>query len=743
MPHRLLRAVAARLPSERQSSSQPFSFAVEDVVWAMGSFCALNRQPFDPGLLTQQFPPPYSADSFIHAGRALGFKIKRKECDLANLAHLHLHLPCLVLMRDARAPHAEGLVGADSDAAQQPAAAALKARPAIVVQVTAEQVVLFEAGTNTPKTLTHAEFASHYVGTAFQLALDAKPASDPDGAMGEQGKFGFRWFIPELLKHKRVWRDVLIASLVIQLLALGTPLFTQVVIDKVVVHRTESTLIVIGIGLAVFMLFSMLLSWVRQYLVLHTGNCVDAVLGSAVFNHLFKLPPRYFEHRPTGVIAARLHGVETIREFVASAAVTLILDLPFLLIFVGIMLVYSVALTAIALGLIGVIVVLSLVMAPIFRARLNRQFLLGARNQAFVTEYVSGLETVKSLQMEPQLSVRYGDYLADYLQAGFAMKQIANTYNVVANGVEQLMSLLILVIGAYTVMHNTDFSIGMLIAFQMFASRVSQPMLRIVGIWQQFQQANLSVQRLGDIMNAPAEPYSILPSRLRESQGRIEIENLSFRYGDNLPYLYQDFNLAVQPGKVIAIMGPSGSGKSTLAKLLQGFCQPADGQIKLDGNDIRYLSANELRHYFGVVPQETILFSGTIYDNLLMANPHATFEHVVKASRMAEIHDTIEQLPQGYQTEIGERGVGLSGGQKQRLAIARALLKNPKILIFDEATSSLDAATAEHFAQTINQLKGKVTMLFITHALPKSLQVDEVVRINPGPVINIQQSHSA
>jgi ATP-binding cassette, subfamily B, bacterial HlyB/CyaB len=727
MPRRLLRAVAARLPSERQSSSQPFSFAVEDVVWAMGSFCALNRQPFDPGLLTQQFPPPYSADSFIHAGRALGFKIKRKECDLANLAHLHL--PCLALMRDTSAPHADGLVGADSDANQQQAAAALKARPAIVVQVTAEQVVLFEAGTNTPKTLTHAEFASLYAGTAFQLALDAKPASDPDGAMGEQGKFGFGWFIPELLKHKRVWRDVLIASLVIQLLALGTPLFTQVVIDKVVVHRTESTLIVIGIGLAVFMLFSMLLSWVRQYLVLHTGNRVDAVLGSAVFNHLFKLPPRYFEHRPTGVIAARLHGVETIREFVASAAVTLILDLPFLLIFVGIMLVYSVALTAIALGLIGVIVVLSLVMAPIFRARLNRQFLLGARNQAFVTEYVSGLETVKSLQMEPQLSARYGDYLADYLQAGFAMKQIANTYNVVANGVEQLMSLLILVIGAYTVMHNTDFSIGMLIAFQMFASRVSQPMLRIVGIWQQFQQANLSVQRLGDIMNAPAEPYSILPSRLRESQGRIEIENLNFRYGDNLPYLYQDFNLAVQPGKVIAIMGPSGSGKSTLAKLLQGFYQPADGQIKLDGNDISYLSANELRHYFGVVPQETILFSGTIYDNLLMANPHATFEQVVKACRMAEIHDTIEQLPQGYQTEIGERGVGLSGGQKQRLAIARALLKQPKILIFDEATSSLDSATAEHFAQTVNQLKGKVTMLFITHALPKSLQVDDVIRI--------------
>ena len=725
MTRRILRAVANRLPLQ-QLSAPSHSFSVEDVVWAMGSFCALNRKPFESGLLLQQFPPPYNADSFVHAARALGFRIKRKDCGSQNVASLNL--PCLIVMRAPQsADGAFARADSTSITPSQPSA-----RPAVVVQANAESVVLFEAGTNIPKTLTLAEFVAGYAGIAFQLALGAHTVKDPDGAMGDTGRFGFNWFVPELLKHKRVWRDVLIASLIIQILALGTPLFTQVVIDKVVVHRTESTLLVIGIGLGVFMLFTMLLSWVRQYLVLHTGNRVDAVLGSAVFTHLFKLPPRYFEHRATGVIAARLHGVETIREFVASAAVTLILDLPFLLIFVGIMFYYSVTLTLIALALIGVIVILSLIMAPIFRSRLNKQFLLGARNQAFVTEYVAGLETVKSLQMEPQLGARYGDYLADYLDAGFGTKQIANTYNVAANGLEQMMSLLILVVGAYTVMHNSNFTIGMLIAFQMFAARVSQPMLRIVGLWQQFQQASLSVQRLGDIMNVPAEPYSILPSRLRESKGKIEIEDLSFRYGENLPYLYQGFGMTVQPGKVVAIMGPSGSGKSTLAKLLQGFYVPAEGQIRIDGNDIRYLSANELRHYFGVVPQETILFSGTIYDNLLMANPHATFEQAVHACQMAEIHHMIEGLPQGYQTEIGERGVGLSGGQKQRLAIARALLKQPKILVFDEATSSLDAATAEHFAATINQLKGKVTMLFISHALPKNLMVDEVVRIGVG-----------
>ena len=290
-------------------------------------------------------------------------------------------------------------------------------------------------------------------------------------------------------------------------------------------------------------------------------------------------------------------------------------------------------------------------------------------------------------------------------------------------------------------MNGTDFTIGMLVAFQMFAGRLSQPMLRLVGLWQQFQQANLSVQRIGDIMNAPAEPYSILPSRLGGGKGRIEIEHLSFRYAENLPFLYEDFKLAVNPGQVMAVMGPSGSGKSTLAKLLQGFYVPAGGTIKIDGNDIRHLSANELRHHFGVVPQETILFSGTLYANLLMANPHATFEQVVHACRMAEIHDVIEQLPKGYQTEIGERGVGLSGGQKQRMAIARALLKQPQILIFDEATSSLDSATAEHFAATINQLRGKVTMLFITHALPKGLQVDEVVRIGAGSLSGVNLAH--
>jgi ATP-binding cassette, subfamily B, bacterial HlyB/CyaB len=709
-----------------------YALTAADLVWTMGSLCALNRKPFDAELFIKQFPPPYTTDSVIHAARALGFKIRSVKCAVGKLSSLKL--PCLIILRADAANDAAEMGTRGESAEELPGTATSQYRPAVVAQASAEAVVLFEAGTNIARSLTPDALSARYTGTAYQVALEAEVVRDPDGAFSSRADFGFRWFVPELLKHRRVWRDVLIASLVIQLLALGTPLFTQVVIDKVVVHRTQSTLIVIGIGLAVFMVFSTLLTWVRQYLVLHTGNRVDAVLGAAVFEHLFKLPPRYFESRPTGVIAARLRAVETIREFVASAGVTLLLDLPFLLVFVGIMLYYSVALTCLTLAVIGVIVILSLVVAPVFRDRLNDQFLLGARNQAFTTEYIAGLETVKSLQMEPQLQSRYSDYLAEYLRSGFSVRQLANTYNVVANGLEQLLTLLILVGGAYTVMNSTDFTIGMLVAFQMFASRVSQPMLRLVGLWQQFQQASLSVLRLGDIMNAPVEPYALVPTRVRDGRGQIDVEDLSFRYAEDLPYLYQGLNLTIGPGRMVALMGASGSGKSTLAKLLQGFYLPSGGTLKIDGTDVRHLSTNALRMYFGVVPQETILFSGTLYENLLAGNPLASFEDVVRACRMAEIHDAIEKLPQGYQSEIGERGVGLSGGQKQRVAIARALIKQPKILIFDEATSALDGPTAEHFAATVNGLKGRVTMLFIAHAIPRNLQVDEVVRLGAGTI---------
>ncbi|MDB5959514.1 MAG: transporter [Massilia sp.] len=676
-----------------------------DLYWALKIICGVHRRPFSDALIEQQFPLPHTGRSIAAAASSFGLVVRTVRRKPGAIEREIFPL----------------IVQLDGDGGP--------ATLAVLLQADAQQVLLLEPGLAMPAAIPLAQFEVRYRGSVLRVTPDMS-AEDTDGVSAEHHRrFGFHWFYVELQKYRKLWHEILLASLVIQLIALATPLFTQTIIDKVVVHHTQSTLIVIVVGMAVLMVFSSALSWLRQYLVLHTGNRVDAALGAAVVARLFKLPPMYFQHRPTGVIAARLHGVETIREFVSSAAVTLILDLPFLFVFVAIMFYYSMTLTLIVLAILALIVGLSALVAPLFQSKLQQQFLLGARNQAFLTEYIGGLETVKSLQLEPQLDARYGGYLANYLQANFDSRQLGNTYNTAANLLEQLMGLLVLGIGAWTVMHDSTFTIGMLVAFQMFSGRLSQPMLRLVGLWQQFQQARLAVARLGDLMNVPEEPYSTMPSRAMERAGRVAIEGVGFKYGPQLPLVYSELSLAVEPGSTVAIMGPSGCGKSTLAKLLQGFYQPHEGRILVDGVDIQHFSANELRSFFGVVPQETVLFSGSIYDNLQMASPGASFEQIVAACRMAEIHDVIEAMPQGYQSAIGERGAGLSGGQKQRIAIARALLKRPAILIFDEATSALDSATAEQFARTINSLKGRVTMLFITHALPRGLQLDAVYQL--------------
>ena len=716
----------------------------------LGSLCQLHRIPFDPALLAQQHPPPYTGATFTEAATALGFKVGPFNTAGRKLARLTF--PLVALLKEPRAAvptaaegtasAAEGAlpvspVSAPETAAGESAATPPPAvMPALVIRADDERVLFFRAQGKSAETIPVAEFAQRFEPVVLLVAHhdSAKNPADDLWTRDTQ-KFGFRWFIPELLKYKTVWRDVLLASLVLQLVGLTTPVFTQVIIDKVVVHQTQSTLIAIGAGLVMFLFFNAFMTWLRQYFILHTGNRIDAVLGSQVFRHLVRLHLRYFEQRPTGTLIARLHGVETIRQFISGAAVSLFLDLPFLFVFLAVMFWYSWQLSLIAVATVTLLAILSIAITPLLRQRVNDQFLKGARNQAFLTEYVVGMETVKSLQMEPHLERRYENLLADYLHAGFRARQLSNTTNTLANAIEQTQTLAILCVGALIVMQNEGFTIGMLVAFQMFASRMAQPMLRLASLWQEFQQADIAVKRLGDLMDAPAEPYALVPSRAPGGAGQIVISGLSFRYSDEHPYLYRDLALTLKPGRLTVITGPSGCGKSTLAKLLQGFYPPEDGRIEIDGRDIRHLSANELRQYYGVVPQDTVLFANTVYDNLAMASPHTSFEDVLNACRMAGIHEVIEKMPQGYQTWLGEHGVGLSGGQKQRLAIARALLKRPKILIFDEATSGLDQATAEQFAQTINQLKGKVTMLFIAHNLPRNLQVDEVITIGAAPAV--------
>jgi ATP-binding cassette, subfamily B, bacterial HlyB/CyaB len=715
----------------------------DQVVWLFGSVSALYRLPFDAALISQQFPPPYSTATVHQIARSID--LRTASYTRAAVDWSKLPLPALAFLKCAHPanddPGAQPIFDADSTARNGVDGQDTTAEPAssdliLILRTEGETITYFQPGATVAETISAedalARFEQELILIGKEPATTKAGEDNVSGCTTSKKEFGFGWFIPELLRHKNIWRDVLLASLFIQLVGLSTPLFTQVIIDKVIAHQTQNTLIVLGIGLVMFMLFTSAMTWLRQYLVLHTGNRIDAVLGSEVFRHLMRLPLPYFEQRPTGTLVARLQGAETIREFVSGAAVTLILDFPFLLIFLTVMFAYSWQLSLIAVGLLTVIAVMSALITPVLRAKINKQFMLGARNQAYLTEYLSGMATVKSLQMEPDVDRKYGDYLAQYLAAGFSTKQVGNTYNVAAGTVEQLMTLSILIFGALLVMQNDGFTIGMLIAFQMFASRMSQPMMRLVGLWQEFQQANIAVKRLGDILDMPMEPYAITPSRESGGKGRLDLANVAFRYSDYHPWLYRNLNIGFKPGHLSVLTGPSGCGKSTLAKLLLGFYHPTDGQIQLDGRDIRHLAANELRQTFGVVPQETVLFSGTIYDNLVMAHPHATFADVIEACKAAEIHDTLDKLPKGYQTEIGERGTGLSGGQRQRIAIARALLKKPKILIFDEAVSNLDQQTAEHFAKTINKLKGKVTMLFITHQIPKGLQVDEVFSFGGG-----------
>jgi subfamily B ATP-binding cassette protein HlyB/CyaB len=688
------------------------TLAAADLLWALESLARLHRVPFDGALLAQQFPPPYARETIARAGGMLGLRFHPVAVDAASAERLSF--PCLAFTRAASTE------GADA------------AAPAIVVAIDGGRVLYFAAGADSPRTAPVGEWARLFEPDALVVTRavdDAEPAGE-----SARKPFGFGWFVPELLRHRSIWRDVIVASLVLQLVGLATPLFTQVVIDKVVVHHTQSTLVVIGLALALFLVFGTAMTWARQYLVLHTGNRIDAALGARVFRHLLSLPVPYFESRPTGTLTARMQGIESIREFLTGAAVAVLLDLPFTAIFLAVMFWYSWQLSLIAVALLAAVAALSVAVTPLLRSRLNRQFLAGARSQAFLTEHIAGAETVKSLQMEPQLERRYGDILGRYLAATFATRNAANGYNALATALEQAMTMAILVVGALLVMRGDGFTIGMLVAFQMFAARLAQPMLRLAGLWQSFQQAAIAVDRLGDVMDAPGEPVAVVPARAPVREGRIEITDLSFRYGANRPYLFRGFSLAVAPGRTVALMGPSGCGKSTLAKLLQGFYPPSDGWIAIDGRDIRHLAANELRQYFGVVPQETRLFSGTIYDNLAAANPLASFEDMVSACRMAEVHEVIERLPQGYQSAIGEQGVGLSGGQKQRLAIARALLKRPQILVFDEATSQLDHATAESFAHTVNRLRGRVTILYIAHQLPRALRVDEIVQLGaPRP----------
>lgn len=562
---------------------------------------------------------------------------------------------------------------------------------------------------------------------AAQAAFQVKRAVEVEGSAEA---FGWKWFSREFFADRAVIRDVLIASLFIQLVGLAFPLATQAIVDKVITNQATSTLTVLGVGLLMMAIFSATLSWLRQHFTLKLANELDRRLSQRVLTHLFRLPIQFFEKRATGNIINRVHVIEPIRDFIAGAFILGAIDLPFMVIFLVFMVSYSPMLSGVVAAFLAVMLTVSFLVGPRLREHALRNFQLGAKVQGFLTEQVAATETVKSLQLERSVERRFAELNQAHLDSSLQLKELSNRYGTFMSLMEQALNGTVLCLGAYYAMKGDALTIGMLVAFQQFAQRVVQPLLKVSGLWQQFQQIRISVGQLGDIMNASIEAYRPMASSLGAVIGHLRIEGLAFRYGPQAPLLYENLSFEVKPGELVLVTGPSGCGKSTLTKIIQGLYQQTAGTVRLDGRDIRSMPVNELRTYLGVVPQESVLFSGTILENLLEAAPSASFAHVVEACKMAGIHAEVESMAEGYQTIIGERGTGLSGGQRQRLAIARALLKKPKVLIFDESTSGLDPQSAEAVSTTIRALSRGMTVLFISHMETAALSASRKVHLS-------------
>jgi subfamily B ATP-binding cassette protein HlyB/CyaB len=548
--------------------------------------------------------------------------------------------------------------------------------------------------------------------------------------------FGFQWFYREIVKYKTIMIEVLTGSFVVQLFGLVTPLFTQVILDKVIVHRSLTTLEVLAAAFIAVTLFEFLLNVTRNYIFIHTANKIDAKLGAKLFKHLFSLPFVYFESRKVGNIVARVRELDSIREFITNKSVSVIIDLFFSLVFVAVMFLYSLTLTLIFLWFVVLVGLLYLTVTPELRRRLQNKFQMTAQSNSYLVETVTGIQTVKCLAIEGSIQKKWEDYLSRYIHSSFKLASMSNIANAVSGTFQRLMTITILYLGVKMVIEN-QLTIGQLIAFQMFAGQFTGPFLRLINLWNEFQQALLAVDRISDILNNPTELRSEKAITLPEIQGAIRFEEVCFKYSPEATYAVDKLTLEIKPGMSIGLVGRSGSGKSTIAKLIERLYLTSEGAVYIDGIDVRHLNPVWLRYKIGVVLQEAFLFSGTIRENIALPRPDAPMEHIIQVAKISGVHEFVSQLAEGYDTLVGERGSTLSGGQKQRLAIARALIVDPKILIFDEATSSLDYESEKLIQDNINQIKSGRTTLIIAHRLSAVRTCDLIVALDKGRIIEM------
>ena len=646
---------------------------------------------------------PYTLEDLSRVTKRLGLVGRIRRCEADNVRRLPL--PAIAELRDGDAAI---LLKVEEDPQD----------PRILVQL---------GDRERPEVWTSAELRERFSGRLLLMTAREKMA-------GATRPFDISWFIPALVKYRRPLRDVLVASFFIQLMALVSPIFFQLVIDKVLVHHSLGTLDVLAFGLAVVLIWETALSGLRNWLFAHSTNRVDAELSASMFRHLMNLPLSYFEARRVGDSVARIRELERIREFLTSNAVTVVIDLFFTVVFFAVMYMYSPMLTLIVLLSIPLYVVISVLITPTLRERLDEKFRRGAESQSFLVEAVTGIGTLKAMAVEPQMREKWEKLFAGYTQTGFAVTKLANWGNHLIQIVSKLTTVAILYFGAKAVIAG-DLSVGSLVAFNMLAGRVAAPILRLSQLWQDFQQVRISVDRLGDVLNAPAEPeHNPNRASLPAIRGGVEFDKVRFRYRADAPEALRGVSLKIAAGEMLGIVGPSGSGKSTLTKLVQRLYVPEQGRVLVDGVDLALVDPPWLRRQVGVVLQENILFNRSVRENIALADPTRPMEAVMAAAELAGAHEFIVGLSHGYDTIIEERGGNLSGGQRQRLAIARALIGDPRILILDEATSALDAESEEIIQKNLRMIAQGRTVIIIAHRLSAVRQCHRIITVEAGEI---------
>ncbi len=552
-----------------------------------------------------------------------------------------------------------------------------------------------------------------------------------------QSRFDITWFIPEFLQHKKVLWEILLFSFVLQILALISPLFFQVVMDKVLVHQAWSTLDVLVFGLVITSIVEVILRGLREYQYTHTANRIDIQLGLKLVKHLLGLPLMFFKTRQVGAIVTRVRELDTVREFLTGSMFTLTVEFLFIFVFIYVMSLLSAPLTLLFIATIPLYVLLAWWITPRMQAAIEEQFTHAAANTSFLTETVAGSETLKSLAVEPTFIRRWDDQTKNMVSTGYAVQQLNNRSSHVVQLIQKVTSVCILWLGSTEVL-SLEMTIGQLIAFNMMTNHIAQPLSRMVELWGQFIQTRVALEKLGDMLNLPVEQHT--GEDMVTIQGAISFKNILFRYQPDDPPTLNDLSLDIQAGETLGVVGTSGSGKSTLARLLLRLYSPEKGVITVDNTPLNQISIQQLRQQIGIVLQENYLFNKSVCENLAQSKPEASLEEVIEAAKLSGAHEFIMKLPIGYDTILAEGGQSLSGGQKQRLAIARTLLLDPKIIILDEATSALDDESQALIQSNMAKISKGRTVITIAHRLSTVRDCDRIIVLHQGNIVE-QGSH--